>query len=382
MNGGIFLIRENGDLLRMLEKSYDSEHLLQTLLEDYPDLLAGDQIDETIPRRWLLISREAGIPDGKDATDRFAVDHLFLDQDGVPTIVEVKRSTDNRIRREVVGQMLDYAANAVIYLPVEKIRCQFTSSCAKKERDAELDLAEFLGQEVLADDFWKRVEDNLKSGRVRLVFVADDIPAELRRIVEFLNSQMDPAEVLAVEIKQFAGDDLRALVPRVIGLTANAERKKRTTPSKTNQLEFWARLEDHAKPVFERIFQLAKSESFAIKWGQSGFSLNMVYELTWIPLCFGYPSNGHQGPTISSSFGGQGCIRSKAGFAESTIDRIKAEAIESGLFNIAKGEVKYFIDSAPTEEQTAFLERWIKNTAHAVRESLDTSHVVDNSPTM
>ena len=28
-----------------------------------------------------------------------------------PTLVEVKRSSDTRIRREVVGQMLDYAAN-------------------------------------------------------------------------------------------------------------------------------------------------------------------------------------------------------------------------------------------------------------------------------
>ena len=43
---------------------------------------------------------------------RWLVDRLFLDQDGVPTLVEVKRSSDTRIRREVVGQLLEYAANA------------------------------------------------------------------------------------------------------------------------------------------------------------------------------------------------------------------------------------------------------------------------------
>ena len=32
----------------------------------------------------------------------------------MPTLVEVKRSSDTRIRREVVGQMLHYAANAVV----------------------------------------------------------------------------------------------------------------------------------------------------------------------------------------------------------------------------------------------------------------------------
>jgi hypothetical protein len=40
---------------------------------------------------------------------------LIIDQHAIPTLVEVKRSTDTRIRREVVSQMLDYAANADNY---------------------------------------------------------------------------------------------------------------------------------------------------------------------------------------------------------------------------------------------------------------------------
>ena len=43
----------------------------------------------------------------------------FLDQDGIPTLVEVKRASDTRIRREVVGQMFDYAANALLHWPLE-----------------------------------------------------------------------------------------------------------------------------------------------------------------------------------------------------------------------------------------------------------------------
>ena len=58
----------------------------------------------------------------------FYLDHLFLDQDGVPTIVETKRSSDNRLRKEVVAQMLDYASNALIYLPVEDIISNLTSN--------------------------------------------------------------------------------------------------------------------------------------------------------------------------------------------------------------------------------------------------------------
>ena len=130
MSKQIYLIKKDGSLEPLKESPYMSEEDFQILLEQYPDLLAGDQIDENSPRRWLLISREMGIPSEYEEADRWSVDHLFLDQDGIPTLVEVKRNSDTRIRREVVGQMLDYAANAVIYWPIETIRAKFEAYCA------------------------------------------------------------------------------------------------------------------------------------------------------------------------------------------------------------------------------------------------------------
>ncbi|MFZ5786270.1 MAG: hypothetical protein ACOY3Y_07485, partial [Acidobacteriota bacterium] len=114
MPGVIFQV--TGDrLTRLEERPYDSEARLQKLLADYPDLLGGDQVDDENPRRWLHVGREVGVPGAEAGPDRWALDHLFLDQDGIPTFVEVKRSSDTRIRREVVGQMFDYAANALRY---------------------------------------------------------------------------------------------------------------------------------------------------------------------------------------------------------------------------------------------------------------------------
>lgn len=64
--GGIFLVNdEKNELVEMIEQSYDSEDLLQTLLAKYPNLLAGDQIDSKSPRKWLLITREASLSDSK-----------------------------------------------------------------------------------------------------------------------------------------------------------------------------------------------------------------------------------------------------------------------------------------------------------------------------
>jgi hypothetical protein len=226
MNGGIFLIQRSGELVEMKAQPYDTEAVLQVLLAKYPNLLAGDQMDGAAPRRWLLVTREMGVPSEEEGGDRWSLDHLFLDQDAVPTLIEVKRSSDTRIRREVVGQMLDYAANAVAYWPVEAIRARYEEGCRQRDKDPVKEVETLAGTGTGVDEFWQRVKTNLQAGRIRMVFVADVIPPELRRIVEFLNGRMDPAEVLAVEIKQFVGQGLQTLVPRVIGLTAEAEHKK------------------------------------------------------------------------------------------------------------------------------------------------------------
>jgi hypothetical protein len=275
MNGGIFLIQSGGDLVEMKEQPYDTEAVLQELLARYPNLLAGDQMDGASPRRWLLISREMGVPCEEEGGDRWSLDHLFLDQDAIPTLIEVKRSSDTRIRREVVGQMLDYAANAVAYWPVEAIRARFQEDCRQRSVDPAREVETLAGPGVGVEEFWQRVKTNLQAGRVRMVFVADFIPPELRRVVEFLNGQMDPAEVLAVEIKQFVGQGLSTLVPRVIGQTVEAERKKGGSRPAERQWDEVSFLEDLRQrrgdkevAVARTILAWAKKTVVRIWWGK------------------------------------------------------------------------------------------------------------------
>lgn len=229
MSRGIFLIGSDGDLVEMREQPYDSESPLQGFLENHPALLPGDQIDPEQPRRWLLIAREISVPGEEGGSGRWYLDHLFLDQDAIPTLVEVKRSSDIRIRREVVGQMLDYAANAVVYWPLEHLQLSYQSTCRGRNVDPDMELRMWLGEGREPEAFWQEVKTNLKAGRIRLLFVADVIPPELRAIVEFLNAQMDPAEILAIEIRQFTSGTMRTLVPNVFGQTVEAQQRKGMT---------------------------------------------------------------------------------------------------------------------------------------------------------
>ena len=208
-----------------------------------------------------------------------SLDHLFLDQDATPTLVEVKRGSDTRLRREVVGQMLDYASNAVAYWSVEHLRSRFEAACEEQESNPIRLVAELIGSdledEAAVGGFWEQVETNLRAGKIRLVFVADEIPPELRRIVEFLNAYMTPVEVLAVEIRQYVGEGLRTLVPQVIGQTAQAQGRKsggRPKRRKWDEPSFFRELEERndaiTTTVARSILDWARPKVTRIWWGE------------------------------------------------------------------------------------------------------------------
>jgi hypothetical protein len=232
----VFLLDEKAGLTRMEESPYDREDVLQVLLEQHPVLIAGTLGVDRDPA-LALVKREASVPDRDDSTGRWSVDHLFVDADAVPMLVEVKRSTDTRIRREMIGQMLDYAANAVSFWSADGLQADFEATCVATGQDPEEALEELLGTDEQAAGFWQKVQLNLQAGRIRMVFVADVIPFEVQRVVEFLNDQMSPAEVLAIEVRQYLGSNpgVKTIVPRVLGQTTKARQRKNpgtTAPSR------------------------------------------------------------------------------------------------------------------------------------------------------
>jgi hypothetical protein len=174
----IFILRA-GELTEMVERHFDAESHLQRHLAAHPELLSAEAAEDE-RRRWLLVRREMGVADREEGSDRWSLDHLFVDQDAIPTFVEVKRSSNTEIRRKVVGQMLDYAANASAYWGAEHLRHSFESRFEDVEAANDA-FAEFIEEELDAEAFWDSVAANLEDRRLRLVFVADDIPAELRK---------------------------------------------------------------------------------------------------------------------------------------------------------------------------------------------------------
>ena len=100
---------------------------------------------------WLLVTREKGIAESPGASRRWAVDHLIVDQDAVPTLVEVKLAENSEIRRTIVGQMLEYAAHAAATWTKEELRRSFEESSRDQRRDPDQVIGELLAPDEAAD---------------------------------------------------------------------------------------------------------------------------------------------------------------------------------------------------------------------------------------
>ena len=92
---------------------------------------------------------------------------------------------------------------------------------------------------------------------------------------------MDPAEVLAVEIKQYVGQELRTLVPRVIGRTAGSDKKRGAPPQiQWDETFFFQEVErrhgEIVATVARRIFEWAKTNMPSISWGKGARSGSFV----------------------------------------------------------------------------------------------------------
>jgi len=200
------------------------EDALQTFFEKYPQIIPGKQIDpgSDDPPRFALLRRE--MPVGG-----WSLDHLFIDQRGVLTLVETKLFQNPESRREVIGQIIEYAANATESWSGGSARQKATEFWSNQNPPEELDkiLQNEFGEDLDIEDFWRKVEENLKNDKIRLIIATDELRPEVRRMIEYLNNEMQNTEVLGLELK-FYGEETESmvLVPRLVGQSQSSIDRK------------------------------------------------------------------------------------------------------------------------------------------------------------
>lgn len=229
------ILIQDKDGVRKLEEGYASERELQVFLRDHSDLIPVDEIELGTPP-LLCIGWEVGVASGTE-------DLLYVDETGLLTIVETKLRRNPEARREVVGQVLEYAAQACSWSPQDvELRAQkFFSSqdCPQECRGQTLEqaLRYFLqrtespaAETFVHDDFLNLVSSNLERGHIRLVIAIDEPPEPLLRIVEFVNRFSERFEMYLIQLKRFhditSGENI--FVPALFGRVATTRPTERT----------------------------------------------------------------------------------------------------------------------------------------------------------
>ncbi len=237
-------------------------------------LIPGRQIapDEEEPPRFLLLRREMPL-------SGWSLDLLLVDQRGVLTLVEQKLIQNPESRRDVIGQIIEYAANAFELWASGAARQYAAEYWNRQGRELDEVLREAFGVDIDPDSFWETVEANLRQGRIRMIIAGDALRPEVRRMIEYLNGEMQNAEVLGLELKCYGREgEPVVMVPAIIGHSVQASRAKRTVsaPGTTDRATVLGSVPEPVAAFFNDVMDKAKDLGMVLSFGEKGLSIRAI----------------------------------------------------------------------------------------------------------
>ncbi|RYE50967.1 MAG: hypothetical protein EOP48_18925 [Sphingobacteriales bacterium] len=205
-----------------LDGNVFNEKWLQQLIHDSPDILPVKDIDAGFSPM---------LPIGKEVfTKAGYIDNLYISDEGNITIVETKLWRNPEARREVVGQIIDYAKE------LSKWTFSDLDNAVKNYNQllnnnsdgllATLNKTGFLDDKQ-EQDYIDNVSRNLKRGRFLLLVVGDGIKESVEEMVEYLSQHPQLYFTLAlVELQVFEveGSTDRVIIPQLVTRTKEIER--------------------------------------------------------------------------------------------------------------------------------------------------------------
>jgi hypothetical protein len=206
-----------------LEAKVFNEDWIQKLIHSNPTILPINEID-TVFTPAIPIGREVSTPVGY-------LDNLFISPDGYLTIVETKLWRNPEARREVVGQIIDYAKELKKWSftdldnSVKQFNQVYNSNSdgllATVRRHWELDEG---GEHLFIDNISK----NLKRGRFLLLIVGDGIRESVEDMVEYLSQTPQLYFTLAlVELQVYRlnqSENSLVIIPQLVTRTKEITR--------------------------------------------------------------------------------------------------------------------------------------------------------------
>ena len=181
--------------------------------------------------------------------------------------------------------------------------------------------------------------------------------------------EMDPEQVQVI-LRVIPGRDVTprpaaaAEDSRDEDQAAASEYKVRRT--RTDELQFLESLNGPGRRFYERVLALGRPDDMLVRWGQKGFSLNVLANGKRIGICYGYPPSAYnQG--LYTEFAG---INEKTHISPDAISTLRSDALATGLFIPAgRGdELRCATDNHLDEHQLTSVVDWLTDMATTIRE--------------
>ncbi|MCQ3804883.1 MAG: hypothetical protein OXC98_05255 [bacterium] len=198
---GIWTQSDDGWSLSSPE-GFADEATLHDLIEKTPEMLplSGTPALVILGREVLLGSGYA--------------DLLGVETSGRPVIVEVKLAYNNEARRAVVAQILAYAAS-LHGMSRQQLEDRVRNQLRQRDHATLVDAVRSTQEDAFdVDEFTAAVDEHLREGRFRLVFVLDDVPAELMTLVAYLEHVTDKLVIDLVAVNSFNVGGTFAVLPQ------------------------------------------------------------------------------------------------------------------------------------------------------------------------
>ena len=172
-------------------EGFPDEATLHSLIEQTPEMLP---LSGAPP--LLILGREVRLGSGY-------ADLVGVETSGRPVIIEVKLAYSSEARRAVVAQILAYAAH-LHGTTREQLEDRVGSSLRQCGHESLVDAVRSTQEDAFdADGFTAALEDHLREGRFRLVFVLDSVPPELMTLVAYLEHVTDKLVIDLVAVNSF-----------------------------------------------------------------------------------------------------------------------------------------------------------------------------------
>ena len=255
---------EAGKTQTLESQYFDNEKILQDILERFPEVIALDDLGVSEP--FLVIGREVATPAGY-------IDVLCIDGEGILTVIEAKLARNSQIRREVVGQVLEYVAQVSKWRSQEVIQVanQYFRSGNTNTDSNLLDLLKepFEESQNQLDPYgiYDKIDDNLRKGKIKVVIASDTIPDTLRDTVSFINS-FSNFDIFVMQVKSYMKDDLQIFAPTIYGLTRKVPTgtdREKTPWDEESFFNSASKLSQDKINAIKDLYEFSKTAE--VKWG-------------------------------------------------------------------------------------------------------------------